>query len=478
MPIHDGRLGLPGPQPHDRGADLPPRPDARRGARAGAAADRGRDQGHAAGPARLLHVPAPGVRAVRAGPRGADLALRGRARVLGRRARPAPAVAARDRARRTCSRPSRAWWRWPTRSPSPSRWPRARRCSWRSTAARGETRLHDHGAAAGALRASAGASAPGSDVRRLRLRRARSSPAARSRAPRSPATPAPGPSEPVKVEDRVLGGFGWQREDMKLVQQMAATGPGADRLARLRRPAGLPVARAPEPGRLLQGVGGGGHQPGDRPRARGGALLLPRGARRPARRCGGRRGASTRWRSRSRCCSAATTAWPRCRTRPTAAIAHEHKTYLLEDLWEAFRGRSAVLDISCLESEDTRGAIERLKQEATTAVRGGRRAAGALATAPPTRATAAISTRTWRWPPWTWRCASTTSSDGRDQPAPALRRGAALGGACATCTTWCSRSGWAPTPCARTRWSRSRWWTTTAPTWATWRRRCARASRR
>ena len=33
-----------------------------------------------------------------------------------------------------------------------------------------------------------------------------------------------GPSEPVKVEDRVLGGFGWQREDMKLVQQMAATG--------------------------------------------------------------------------------------------------------------------------------------------------------------------------------------------------------------------------------------------------------------
>src|SRR5215211_3829426 len=33
-----------------------------------------------------------------------------------------------------------------------------------------------------------------------------------------------GPSEPIKVEDRVLGGFGWQREDMKLVQQMATTG--------------------------------------------------------------------------------------------------------------------------------------------------------------------------------------------------------------------------------------------------------------
>ncbi|MEK6253024.1 MAG: glutamate synthase-related protein, partial [Actinomycetota bacterium] len=52
-------------------------------------------------------------------------------------------------------------------------------------------------------------------------------------------------------------------------------------------------------------------------------------------------------------------------------VAHAHKTYLLEDLWEAFRGRSSVLDVSCLESEDTRGAIERLKQEATVAVREG-----------------------------------------------------------------------------------------------------------
>ena len=33
-----------------------------------------------------------------------------------------------------------------------------------------------------------------------------------------------GPSEPVKVEDRVLAGFGWQRDDVKLVQQMASNG--------------------------------------------------------------------------------------------------------------------------------------------------------------------------------------------------------------------------------------------------------------
>jgi len=52
-------------------------------------------------------------------------------------------------------------------------------------------------------------------------------------------------------------------------------------------------------------------------------------------------------------------------------IAREHKTYLLEDLWEQFRGRAAAVDISLLESETTQGAIERLKQEAVKAVRDG-----------------------------------------------------------------------------------------------------------
>ena len=53
----------------------------------------------------------------------------------------------------------------------------------------------------------------------------------------------------------------------------------ADRLARLRRAAGGALARAPEPRRLLQGDGRRRHQPGDRPRARGRALLDPLGAR-------------------------------------------------------------------------------------------------------------------------------------------------------------------------------------------------------
>ena len=60
--------------------------------------------------------------------------------------------------------------------------------------------------------------------RRSRPTTARSRPAARSRAPRSPATPTAGPAEPVKVSDRVLAGFGWQRDDVKLVQQMASNG--------------------------------------------------------------------------------------------------------------------------------------------------------------------------------------------------------------------------------------------------------------
>ena len=39
-----------------------------------------------------------------------------------------------------------------------------------------------------------------------------------------PGYTAAGPSEPVKVDDRVLAGFGWQRDDVKLCQQMASNG--------------------------------------------------------------------------------------------------------------------------------------------------------------------------------------------------------------------------------------------------------------
>ena len=91
-----------------------------------------------------------------------------------------------------------------------------------------------------------------------------------------------GPSEPVEGRGSRAGRL---RLAARGHEARAADGRhrrGADRLARLRRPARLPLARAPEPGRLLQGVGGRGDQPGDRPRARDRALLVPRGLRRAA----------------------------------------------------------------------------------------------------------------------------------------------------------------------------------------------------
>ena len=52
-------------------------------------------------------------------------------------------------------------------------------------------------------------------------------------------------------------------------------------------------------------------------------------------------------------------------------VARAHKTYLLEDLWEEFRARAKVLDVSCLEAETTEGALVRLRAEAAAAVRAG-----------------------------------------------------------------------------------------------------------
>jgi glutamate synthase (NADPH/NADH) large chain len=179
-----------------------------------------------------------------------------------------------------------------------------------------------------------------------------------------------GPSEPVKVEDRVLGGFGWQREDMKLVQQMAAT--GAEPIGSLGYDGPL-ACLSPERQNLAdyfkESVAVVTNPAIDRERevehfscravfgARPGIDGIPDEA------------------------ATIETAFPvlfgghdgmaPLSDRTYRAIAREHKTFLLEDLWEAFRGRGKVLDLSCLEAENTRGAVERLKQEATTAVRGG-----------------------------------------------------------------------------------------------------------
>ena len=100
--------------------------------------------------------------------------------------------------------------------------------------------------------------------------------------PEIPGYASAGPAEPVKVEDRVLAGMGWQREDVKLVQQMASNGAEPIGSLGYDGPLAALSGGAAEPRRLLQGDGRRGHQPGDRPRARDRALLLPRGVRRAA----------------------------------------------------------------------------------------------------------------------------------------------------------------------------------------------------
>jgi glutamate synthase (NADPH/NADH) large chain len=188
--------------------------------------------------------------------------------------------------------------------------------------------------------------------------------------PEIPGYTSAGPSEPIKVEDRVLGGFGWQREDMKLVQQMAAT--GAEPIGSLGYDGPL-ACLSPERQNLAdyfkESVAVVTNPAIDRERevehfscravlgSRPGIDGIPDEA------------------------ATIETAFPvlvggHDSLAPLSdttyrGVAREHKTFLLEDLWEAFRGRGKVLDLSCLESETTRGAIERLKQEATTAVREG-----------------------------------------------------------------------------------------------------------
>ena len=113
-----------------------------------------------------------------------------------------------------------------------------------------------------------------------------------------PGYTAAGPSEPVKVEDRVLAGLRLAARRRQALPADGVERRRADRLARLRRAARGAVAGAPEPRRLLQGDGRRGHQPGDRPRARDRALLDPRRVRPPA--VAPRPRAPTRGRSRPR----------------------------------------------------------------------------------------------------------------------------------------------------------------------------------
>jgi glutamate synthase (NADPH) large chain len=179
-----------------------------------------------------------------------------------------------------------------------------------------------------------------------------------------------GPEEPVKVSDRVLAGFGWQRDDVKLVQQMASN--GAEPVGSLGYDGPL-AALSPERQNLAdyfkETVAVVTNPALDRERELEHFSTRTLYGRRPA------------IDSADRDTGTVEASFPvilgghhdlaPLSDQTYRRIAREHRTYLLEDLWEEFRGRAAALDVSLLESETTRGAIERVKQEAVKKVRDG-----------------------------------------------------------------------------------------------------------
>jgi glutamate synthase (NADPH/NADH) large chain len=188
--------------------------------------------------------------------------------------------------------------------------------------------------------------------------------------PEIPGYTSAGPSEPVKVPGRVLAGFGWHRDDVKLVQQMAAT--GAEPIGSLGYDGPLACLSAERQNLadwFKESVAVVTNPAIDRERevehfscrAVFGARPGVDGV--PARR------------------TTVETAFPvllgghdglaPLSDADYRRVAREHKTYLLEDLWEELRDRAHVLDVSCLGPEDSRGAVERLKHEAAAAVRAG-----------------------------------------------------------------------------------------------------------
>jgi glutamate synthase (NADPH) large chain len=179
-----------------------------------------------------------------------------------------------------------------------------------------------------------------------------------------------GPEEPVKVADRVLAGFGWQRDDVKLVQQMASN--GAEPVGSLGYDGPL-AALSPERQNLAdyfkETVAVVTNPAIDREREMEHFSTRALFGRRPSLENAGEDTGTVE------------TGFPvilgghhelaPLSDKTYRAIAREHDTYLLEDLWEEFRGRAAAVDISLLESETTRGAIERVRQEAVKKARNG-----------------------------------------------------------------------------------------------------------
>src|SRR5215207_4944017 len=187
--------------------------------------------------------------------------------------------------------------------------------------------------------------------------------------PEIPGYTEAGPAEPVKVEDRVLAGFGWQRDDVKLVQQMASN--GAEPIGSLGYDGPL-AALSPERQNLAdyfkETVAVVTNPAIDREREIEHFSTRAVFGRRPAFDdpvedtrtvetdfpvlLGGHHGLAPLGDSAYR------------------KIANQHGTFLIEDLWACF-GDAKAIDIALLESETTQGAIDRIRQEAVKAVSDG-----------------------------------------------------------------------------------------------------------
>ena len=185
-----------------------------------------------------------------------------------------------------------------------------------------------------------------------------------------PGYAAAGPAEPVKVDDRILAGFGWQRDDVKLCQQMASN--GAEPIGSLGYDGPL-AALSPERQNLAdyfkETVAVVTNPAIDREREMEHFSLRAVFGRRPSLH-------DPATDTRTVQTSFAVLLGGHHAMAPLSdtvyrKIAHEHQTLVLEDLWEHFRDRAAALDVALLESETTEGAIQRLRQEAVKAVRGG-----------------------------------------------------------------------------------------------------------
>jgi glutamate synthase (NADPH/NADH) large chain len=234
--------------------------------------------------------------------------------------------------------------------------------------------------------------------------------------PEIPGYAAAGPSEPVKVEDRVLAGMGWQREDVKLVQQMASN--GAEPIGSLGYDGPL-AALSPERQNL-----------GDYFKETVAVVTNP---------------AIDREREIEHFS---------CRSvfGPRPSMDHpDHEPSTIETAFPIILGGHHGMPLSTSPASRPRRSRGRSSASSTRPQRRSSTApsCSCCPTAPPTRASAPSSTRTSRSPRSTGRSATTASRPRRRTCAGAPRSSCGPVRS-ATCTTSAWRSGWARTGSART----------------------------